>query len=214
MRYSAFASLASTYGWVARIAPPECDTKGCLNLSSQNAEEERSVGDVVQGLHGGKYQFDSPTAGMTFAGEQFADALYGTDACSEEEYDENEPLPNWALRMMPPTAAGVDESLVWSTDEVQTVTIVNQERSWERYYAILARQDGSKEDAPFAIDHSKTGHLAPRGGASNVCDPSKPYSDTANIFIRCLDLDRLRDEHWWLLVGTEEEKWYYRLTLN
>uniref|UniRef100_A0A7S0BZJ6 Uncharacterized protein n=1 Tax=Proboscia inermis TaxID=420281 RepID=A0A7S0BZJ6_9STRA len=129
-------------------------------------------------------------------------------------------------------------------ENVRGVQVVNDERTWERFYAItlskrclVSLQDDSsmgedlpvlfrnlvdqeEESSPFVV-MPRTGFLAPRGGASNACDECKPYSDTCNI---CIGLktsivaenrrNSLNDDEWWLLIGTEEEKWYYPIQIS
>ena len=59
-----------------------------------------------------------------------------------------------------------------------------------------------------------TGTLAPRGGASNLCDETKPYLDYANISIERVGDAAANDKDGWLLVvGTEAEVWRYRLDI-
>ena len=46
----------------------------------------RSIGDVVNNLHGGKYQFqESYVAGSSKIGREFAESLYASDEYVEEE---------------------------------------------------------------------------------------------------------------------------------
>jgi hypothetical protein len=59
---------------------------------------------------------------------------------------------------------------------------------------------------------SVRGHLAPRGGASNACDASKPYLDSADIRIEFVgDPQAAVDEELLLVVGTEAEVWRWQL---
>ena len=52
--------------------------RALLWSSSWDREGANSVGDYVQGVHGGKYQFEE-AGGATFAGKQFAESLYASD---------------------------------------------------------------------------------------------------------------------------------------
>ena len=104
-------------------------------------------------------------------------------------------------------------------DEQRTshsITIKNDERSWEKYYAyILSTSSSHIDDCPFRIISQTTGVLAPRGGASNLCDESTPYLDNTIISIEWIgssgDSSIVANE-WLLVVGTEAEVWRYRLT--
>ena len=68
-----------------------------------------------------------------------------------------------------------------------------------------------------------SGVLAPRGGTQNVCDAHTPYSDRAMITVthhtNTATITTIEDEddaiiveyEYWLVVGTEEEQWSYKL---
>ena len=61
---------------------------------------------------------------------------------------------------------------------------------------------------------SVRGYLAPRGGASNACDESKPYLDSADIrieFVGDPQQAAVKDEELLLVVGTEAEVWRWQL---
>jgi len=223
-----------------------------------------SIGDVVKGLHGGKYQFEGSTMdsnGLTFAGRQFAESLYGggndTFNCENDERND-EPWPKWATRMMPSSSFldDDDNNKSWignhhyegysptgntktpisgssSKHSEYTIQITNEERTWERFYAKIVHLHSrtgeilldSCCDASETIQSSPqfpyevtpiTGMLAPRGGASNVCDPRKPYSDSAQVVVRYYyyDGDHHYNNEWWLVIGTEEQTWSYKLIQN
>lgn len=59
-----------------------------------------------------------------------------------------------------------------------------------------------------------SGDLAPRGGASNACDASQPYSDSATLQVIHNEKQVEHGEDYWLVVGTEEEQRSYRLKLS
>ena len=61
-------------------------------------------------------------------------------------------------------------------DSPQHVTIRNREISWEPFFACVV---GSES----VYCEPDRGVLAPRGGANNVCDTSKPYSDSCTLKI-------------------------------
>jgi hypothetical protein len=127
------------------------------------------------------------------------------------------------------------------------VPITNECRTWEPYFAKIIRlmsgddngdgdvdvdadADADQHVSPLFQIEAGTAHgtLAPRGGAANVCDESKPYSDTAFVGIRHMhttatantstDVDvggNLNNTTIHILVvGTEEEKWHYKLALS
>ena len=77
----------------------------------------------------------------------------------------------------------------------------------ERFHAsILPGTTGADK---LAIEPT-CGPLAPRGGANNVCDPNKPYTDYADIKV-IREGVKAGAEAATLLVRTEEEQWLFRL---
>ena len=172
---------------------------------------KRSIGDVVKGVHGGKYQFSS--GGFeAFAGREFAAALYesasGPDAVGSEE---DAPWPKWATELRRPRGATVGEAadeeveVVPLQDGTATVRVINVFLSWDRFYAtIWHEEDGGRFEASPTC-----GDLAPRGGANNVCDETRPYLDHAVITVRARQPGAGT-----LLVRTEEEQWVFRLVSN
>mmetsp|Transcript_9883 Transcript_9883/g.21380 ORF Transcript_9883/g.21380 Transcript_9883/m.21380 type:complete len:290 (-) Transcript_9883:39-908(-) len=215
--------------------------------SSTSTPSSSSIGDVVQNLHGGKYQFSETQylAGGSVVGRQFAESLYSScdnDDDDDGNGDDEEELPRWAMRLQDPTTisaaelAAMDELKFDIEHKMHSIVIKNEERSWERYYAFLLpnNHDDNKNnrkgvvsgssgsgDSCFRVS-SSTGSLAPRGGASNVCDVTKPYSDSAIISIEWNmgiavegvggDNDR-KNNDWLLVVGTEAQVWRYRLLI-
>jgi hypothetical protein len=137
--------------------------------------------------------------------------------------EEGGELPKWAKRLQTyeeqSTKPIRDTLTFFSTHDCHTITITNDERSWEKFYAfILQPQSMNNSDA---IDSNRifnlsplTGTLAPRGGASNICDETKPYLDYAHISIeRIGDAAKSDKDGWLLVVGTEAEVWRYRLDI-
>ena len=191
-----------------------------------------SIGDVVQNLHGGKYQFSDTQylAGSSVMGQQFAESLYSSDDTSSAEgCDEgvmtDEELPMWARRLQDSTeqcSKPILDTLVFdeATNSAASIAIKNDERSWEKYYAFILGNNCNGNN--FFRVYPQTGSLAPRGGASNVCDETKPYSDSAAIAIELVGqgkqmiagADENSNEDWLLVVGTEAEVWRYRLSIG
>ncbi|GFH60733.1 hypothetical protein CTEN210_17209 [Chaetoceros tenuissimus] len=199
-----------------------------LFLSSEN-EEYRSISDVVGNLHGGKYQFNN------FSGASSSDAFSGRGSRYQNIADEDEAdvdLPNWAMKMKPSEAAFANPQLLSIPSNCNpmdgmvysaSVDIQNQEISWEKFHCklmvMLANGEFIEADASIKSHiqvKPKHGSLAPRGGASNACDRTKPYSDRATIRITHGSSSSLRttNDEIWLVLGTEEEKWYYKLILE
>jgi hypothetical protein len=173
-------------------------------------EPENSISDYTLGLHGGKYQFDS--AGMNYEGQQFAQTGYGSSSEEEQKQEDfsNEPLPKWALRLqrqLPPESCPVLE--VASNGGTAEVEFSNEERSWERFYAMIIPEGGpSKEQASggalcYTVEPS-VGLLAPRGG-------SGAYTHMAQVVVKNEQLPGGSSSDCWLVVGTEAETWHYKL---
>ena len=182
-----------------------------------DGERYDSLSAAVGGVHGGKYQFGS----TSYDGESFASALASATAASSEHDtrdDSDEPWPAWATALLRPSQLEEETVIIDAAVAEACVTISNQLRSWEPWYAsfVWPPEAGSgKLGAPpmaeaFEASPSK-GTLAPRGGANNVCDPSKPYSDEAQLTIRwrCGGAPQQLPSSARLLVRTEEDQWLF-----
>ena len=185
-------------------------------------------------MHGGKYQFGGFGTPPT---SYYDDASFSGHGGVEQERfdDDDEPLPNWAQRMAPnpnsssndvtiltvPSNSNPMDGMVYSA----SIEIRNEERTWEKFYAKLLSSDGGGgftevgfADAGLSVT-PRSGSLAPRGGASNACDASQPYSDTAVLRVtQSPDApnktkNSSTNNDLWLVVGTEEEQWTYALDL-
>ena len=177
-----------------------------------------SIGDITQNLHGGKYQFSETQylAGSSLMGQQFAESLYSSCDSKEVLEEDDDELPKWALKLQQPEAhEGKQLSGVLTFNEVaksNTISVKNDERSWEQYFVYILPRNLEQS---FQISPLR-GHLAPRGGASNVCDASKPYSDAAHITINLVGGYPAEsvEEQKLLVVGTEAEVWRYELNFE
>lgn len=139
-----------------------------LNSSSNNnvSDDYRSIGEVVGGLHGGKYQFndysdngnDGNGNDYDYDYDQSSFAGYGPQSSfsSSNQDDKRPPLkeiPNWALRMSPsqsaqqnpeiinvPSNSNPMDGMIYSA----SAEIQNQERTWEEFHAklVVKRQNG------------------------------------------------------------------------
>jgi len=176
----------------------------------------RSIGEVVGGLHGGKYQFEGSGAASDYV--LSGPSSLTSSGCAEEVQEKE--LPNWALRMKPrddavilevPSNANRQNGMIRSA----SITITNDERTWEKFYAKIVSSDGADSSNTKFVVRPSTGDLAPRGGASNACDASQPYSDSATLQV--IHNESVLDNggvEYWLIAGTEEEQWSYRLRLS
>lgn len=193
---------------------------------------KKSIGELTQNLHGGKYQFSDTQylSGNSIIGQQFAESLYSSSSASgscvdnsDEDFIVNEEKPKWAMRLQQPNehkGRQLTGTLTFtSSNNMHTITIKNEERSWEQFYAYILGSSNSIATASedlFQLS-SVRGHLAPRGGASNACDASKPYSDSADIRIEFVGDPQaaattfVTDEELLLVVGTEAEVWRWQL---
>jgi hypothetical protein len=194
----------------------------------QQGQQQQSIGDVVQNLHGGKYQFDYPMASssLSFIGQQFAQSMYATSPdgtaneqyADEDKFDDND-LPMWVQKLGSTIPTNSFETIDFSNRDIGTISlqIQNEERTWERYYAKILNLSTTEDNTYvklhttnfFEIVVGQQGMLAPRGGAGGI-------SDIATIILRRLK-PTLETTYWnsfWLAVGTEEKNWYYQLKLH
>ena len=172
-----------------------------LYLSSQGGSDSRAIGDVVQGLHGGKYQFQE-AGGISYEGRQFAEMGYSSEPQEEENY-EDDPLPNWALKLQQPIPTStVHPQLPLDKSGTAIVEIQNNERSWEKYYAFVVSSDTQSILPEQFVVQPRVGLLAPRGGTNE-------FSDRASIKVQHTTgrVDGTR----WLVIGTEAERWTHML---
>ena len=180
-----------------------------------SSQPGKSVGDVTGNLHGGKYLFSSDQyiAGGSLAGREFAESLYG---CGDDENviesdDDDAHLSKWVQRLVDPNEQR-DRPFVGTLSfdndaRIHRVTIKNDERSWERFYAFVLPVD---EDASECFEIRPTsGSLSPRGGASNACDETKPYSDSAKVSIEWKGDGT--EGGVMFVIGTEAEVWRYHV---
>lgn len=232
------------------------------NNSDSDSDDYRSIGEVVGGLHGGKYQFND-NSGNDY-NYDYAGYYTSQNSCSDQD-DERPPkeIPNWALQMSMSPSESASASALRHPEIINvpsnsnpmdgmiysaSVEIQNQERTWEEFHAKLVMKlsngeyveidNGASSSGPISPISSssseatriarpripvtlqpRSGSLAPRGGASNACDASKPYSDRVQIRVVQGQFSSIEDyiqdeEEVWLVVGTEEEKWYYLLKLE
>lgn len=210
-----------------------CSTNHVLFSSN---DEYREISDVVGGLHGGKYQFNDYGGFNSFDDSFSGFGLGDIDA----NHEEKEPIevPKWAMRMEPderllkgqqyeiinvPSNSDPMDGMIYSS----SVMINNAERTWETFFVKIMTRNSENmfveldNEIPISAN-PRSGSLAPKGGASNICDESKPYSDGATIQIVYNDIisnryianEMVNFDDLWLVVGTEEEKWLYKLTVE
>lgn len=202
--------LGTTWGFVPNYQGKVKTVKQWTCLSSETTgfstdpeDATRSIGDVVQGLHGGKYQFDEASP-ISFEGRQFAEMSYSSGSSIKEDNFEDEPLPKWALRLKEMAPLDVLPSKIAGeviVDDAQsgTIKIQNDERSWEKYYAfVVGDQASSFVVNPFV------GMLAPRGGANE-------FSDSAVLEISAAEVGCAVASSTFVVVGTEAETWTYQI---
>ena len=81
-------------------------------------------------------------------------------------------LPKWAS-IIPDELSGIIS--LSPSHPRRVVRISNPDISWEPFHARITEPASGVRVAPAA------GILAPRGGANNACDPSKPYPDACDL---------------------------------
>ena len=172
--------------------------------TSSSTSSTRSIGEVVQGLHGSKYQFGQ--AGVNYEGQQFAETGYGSSSIPKKQNYESEPLPDWAIRRREQHECNIPSNaqvLKLDKQGKVTFTITNDERSWEKYHIFWMGNDASKGVVQV---HPSAGMLAPRGTST-----SDGYSDSETISVVVLDPKVLQGG--WILAITEADTWKFRIDL-
>jgi hypothetical protein len=203
-------SPASTNGrWVDRN----------LKFSLENNADDvnsASVGDYVKGVHGGKYQFSA--AGINAEGQDFAASGYASSPVEDEDMMRSDhKLPRWAQRLGTNVQELEQRALLLGIFPPTSVTIQNQERTWEPFYVKIMRVvDGTSavdilsSGGPFRTAPTR-GKLAPLGGAHNPYKPQDPYRDAETIQISVDDGYAGDSSSYFLVIGTEEEQWVFRI---
>ena len=145
-----------------------CALRPAPSLAGIRCQQDKPLSDTS--VHGGKYQFDETyNVAHQFAsgGEITAQVVAG---------DEAGKMLMMAELVKPETDMLEGTLVLTPWRSLAAVSIVNEEISWERFVVRLVGGDGADTAAAVAVTVTpESGNLAPRGGANNVCDPSKPY---------------------------------------
>ena len=181
-----------------RVVDPWTSSRGSpavtvLGVGSEEGER-RSVGDYMGGVHAGKYNFDSRLSGVTslnYENSVMFDDLAGGGRKRILAKVEGAAPPSWAFRQValaevaaaseqPTITLNGGQGLERGPAAGVAVVLANDERTWEPFYTTLEEEfaDGERRGLRRELLVTPTnGTLAPRGGAENACDASKPYSD-------------------------------------
>ena len=118
--------------------------------------------------------------------------------------------PKWATTLVDPPGKTVEhaqqrhlQTLTLQNNYKTTITVRNEYMSWEQFY--VSTKTDHLDIQPMC------GVLAPRGGANNVCDETKPYTDFAHIDVVLKGGVRL-DGDIRVLVRTESDQWIYEIS--
>lgn len=154
-----------------------------------------------------------------FTGDAFAAALASSASADlTEETADSAPWPKWATELRRPRGGSIEDApanevvlLELRGPDAVILRVTNVHRSWERFHATVLASDTGDDESAFVVT-PLCGDLAPRGGANNVCDESKPYHDFADLAITRRGAGTaLAGAEAILLVRTEEEQWIWRL---
>uniref|UniRef100_A0A7S4B0E5 Uncharacterized protein n=1 Tax=Chrysotila carterae TaxID=13221 RepID=A0A7S4B0E5_CHRCT len=182
-----------------------------LDDDAQGETARRGVGEVVKLLHGGKYQFGSGGA-QASAGSAFAEALACSSSGGDAAADDGDVQPPaWARALRPDREASLSTLELASAHPATSVQVKNMYKTWEPFVAAVLPADDSASALQAAAEfelHPTAGTFAPRGGANNVCDPDKPYSDSQTLNVRWRGGE---GGEAWLVIKTEESQWSYKL---
>ena len=192
-----------------------------LSSSADDEPRRRSIGDVVQGLHGGKYEFatSSPSSWLSPEGQRFAEASYGSssdDVSLQEEEEEEaatEPWPQWFVSLKPSSSSTIPAMAVTTDGNIRktTITVQNQERTWERWFAkgvVVLQEPETNSTTPQLASNNivlepAQGLLAPRGNDQDMAsisvtvDTTSIVGDDAPVVVVVV------------VVATEEETWTF-----
>lgn len=182
-------------------------TGAARRRNSQLYSDRRSVGDYMGGVHAGKYEFDTRISGVTsfnYEKSIIFDRIAGPARKILAKIDAAV-IPPWASRPVDLGAKVQGIINLKGKKEDCMATIRNDEISWEQFYARVEYSAGSAENE-FRVTPCN-GCLAPRGGANNACDETRPYTDECLVTIsRVADAPLLHGEHervLFLVVRTE-----------
>jgi hypothetical protein len=125
--------------------------------------------------------------------------------------DEETRLPSWISRPVDYSNRVVDV-LRLEKDRAPTVTIFNEELSWEPFYAsVESSLTGRRISGDDVRVSPSSGTLAPRGGANH-------YSESARLQVHIISKHLFRNdgggpvpEELYLVVRTECDVWTWRL---
>ena len=200
------------------------ETNNYSNDPEQHVErvEYRPISDYVGGLHGGKYEFDPRLSGITslnyeksvIFGDITAAGAAGSAAkvAPTANLDEDTP-PSWTSRPVDYSNRVVNV-LRLEQGRAQTVTILNEELSWEPFYAsVESSLTGHRilcDDNVVRVVPS-SGTLAPRGGANRYADRVRLQVHIISKPSFCNDADGPMPEELYLVVRTECDVWTWRL---
>mmetsp|Transcript_37032 Transcript_37032/g.61327 ORF Transcript_37032/g.61327 Transcript_37032/m.61327 type:complete len:178 (-) Transcript_37032:13-546(-) len=172
-------------------------------MTSNQGGEQVPIEKLVGGLHGGKYQFSVPSACYEFADALASSSTASTTSTSMLSAAGHCDVPRWASALKPTPEQLSGELRLDACGTTASVHVDNAMMTWEPFFAKVLPAVEGLEVQPAA------GILAPRGGANNACDPSKPYSDSQHFEIRW---DGKTSCNVFLVVGTEEEQWTFSIT--
>jgi hypothetical protein len=204
----------------------------------QEEKQQRSIGDVVQGLHGSKYQF-STASSTSYEGQQFAQSgytsgNYGGDKSSVLTTLQKQPLPDWTIewqKQFVSSSLPLQQRYIEIDQLPTTITIQNDERTWEPFYTfvlLIEQADNNTIMRKIALDASylihvtpRIGILAPRGKSSSTSTSDvDSFSDTIQLHVEQKQQQVLSSSmspsssSLWMLVGTEAEKWIYEINIT
>ena len=200
--------LASTFQWQT---PP-----GNLGIMLCADQQPRDLSSIVGGLHGGKYQFGMGGA-QSFSGAQFASSLASSRASefAIDGQEDTENCPMWASTLVPDLSELAGHIVFQKVDEVLEVHVTNTFRTWEPWVSAVVDASGRESDLFRITSSPLRGTMAPRGGAKNVCDETKPYSDSVSVAVQCSrHAFESGEASGYLVIKTEEAQWSYALTID
>jgi hypothetical protein len=189
-----------------------------LSSSPEEGEQEheyRSINDYMGGWHAGKFDFDTRIGGVTALNYEKSVVFDGDIDKSKPgtqlaALEDDTSIPKWASRPikyeLAPKFLLARQQDDGSLLQQERVCVVNEEVSWEPFYATIETEGGAACD--YLTVSPANGTLAPRGGADIYTDTCQFTVDVNGADSACLT----SGVH--LVVRTELDRWTWQVELD
>mmetsp|Transcript_5072 Transcript_5072/g.10698 ORF Transcript_5072/g.10698 Transcript_5072/m.10698 type:complete len:244 (-) Transcript_5072:311-1042(-) len=180
------------------------------------SEQRKSISDYMGGHHAGKFDFDPRISGVTALNYEksiiFEKPVKAGPILAPAGDDGDQ--PSWASRTLDVNqATALSNNICLEQGIEAVVTVKNEERSWESFYASVESFDGKLEDC-FEVSPS-SGRFAPRGGVHHYADEWEIRVRRNNFLPSNTDADANVEagDALFLVVRTECENLAWRIVI-